>query len=128
MKKQKSDPTIKAILREYNHDVKKHMVEQRQEFERYVGVVAEDFKGQVEIIAEQYGGIEQHLVGIRDMVAKNTEDIEIIKIDVHGLKEDMGIVKTDIEFMKGGLKRKVDYDEFQALEKRMVAVESKIRK
>ena len=40
---------------------------------------------------------------------------------------DMMIVKTDIGFIKGDLKRKVDYDEFIALERRMSAVEAKIK-
>ena len=44
------------------------------------------------------------------------------------LKEDVGIIKTDIEFVKGDLKKKVDYDEFQALEKRFTLLESRVNK
>jgi hypothetical protein len=40
----------------------------------------------------------------------------------------MQIVKSDIEFMKGSLRKKVDYDEFEALEKRVMMLEAKARK
>ena len=43
------------------------------------------------------------------MVAKNTEDIEIIK--------------SDIQFIKQELKHKVDRDEFEALERRVMLLE-----
>lgn len=43
------------------------------------------------------------------------------------LKEDMDIVKTDMEFVKNSLKRKVDIEEFSVLEKRVSALESKVR-
>ena len=48
------------------------------------------------------------------MVAKNSEDIAIIK--------------TDIAFIKQELKHKVDQDEFEALEKRVLFLESKIKR
>ncbi|WP_179293931.1 hypothetical protein [Candidatus Methanoperedens nitratireducens] len=43
------------------------------------------------------------------------------------MKEDIGIMKTDMEFIKNSLKRKVDIDEFSVLEKRVAALESKVR-
>lgn len=39
----------------------------------------------------------------------------------------MEIVKTDIEFVMNSLKDKVDIDEFPDLEKRVTALESKVR-
>ncbi len=43
------------------------------------------------------------------------------------LKEDMDIVKTDMEFVKNSLRRKVDIEEFTVLERRVAALESKVR-
>ncbi|KKU21726.1 MAG: hypothetical protein UX33_C0023G0009 [Candidatus Azambacteria bacterium GW2011_GWC1_46_13] len=57
------------------------------------------------------------------MMKKETKNSEIDKI----LKRH-DIIKADIEFLKGGLKKKVDYEEFAALERRLALVESKIRR
>lgn len=48
------------------------------------------------------------------MVAKNTEDIEIMKMDLHIMKDD--------------LKEKIDRKEFKTLERRLALVEKKISK
>ena len=47
---------------------------------------------------------------------------------IGSLMEDTQIIKSDIQFLKVELKRKVDYDEFNALTKRVAMLESKIRK
>jgi hypothetical protein len=50
------------------------------------------------------------------MVAKNTEDIEVMKLDIMVIKEDLGVIKNS-------LKRKVDIEEFAALERRVLKLE-----
>lgn len=45
---------------------------------------------------------------------------------IGSIKEDIGIIKTDMEFVKNSLKRKVDIEEFSVLEKRVSALESKV--
>lgn len=98
-----NEKSLKTILKD-----------QREEFQRYLSVVSKSFQSQVKLIAESLSGIQEQLVGIREMVAKNTEDIEIIK--------------SDIEIIKGSLKKKVDYEEFAALERRMTLMEAKVRR
>lgn len=71
--------------------------EQREEYQNYLGVVVEDVRSSLKLIAE--------------MVGKNTEDIDIMK--------------TDLEFIKNGLKKKVDIDEFSALERRVAVLEKR---
>jgi len=85
--------------------------EQREEYQNYLGVVSEDFKSQVKLIAESMQGMQQQLSIIRDMVVKNTEDIEVIKMDLHIIKD--------------GLKEKVDRDELKVLERRIEILEKK---
>lgn len=111
--------------------------EQRNEYQRYLGVLAEDFKSQIKLIAESMSGIQEQLVALRDMVVKNTEDIEIIKIemfqtkkdieimkvDILETKKDIEIIKGDIGFIKNSLKKKVDTEEFAFLEQRVAALE-----
>ena len=60
---------------------------------------------------------------VKSMMKKETKNSEIDKI----LKRH-NIIKADVEFLKGGLKKKVDYEEFAALERRLALVESKIRR
>ncbi len=54
--------------------------------------------------------------------------LSAIAENVGTLMEDSTIIKENLEFLKNGLKKKVDYDEFMALEKRMTIVEAKVRK
>lgn len=85
--------------------------EQREEYQRSVAVIFEDFKSSPQLIAESLSELQKQLSELRDMVAKNSEDIEIIKMD--------------LEFIKTGLKKKVDIDEFSALERRVALLEKR---
>lgn len=94
-------------------NLKEILKEQREEYQRYLGVVTEDFQSQVKLVAESVLGIQEQLSAIRDMVAKNTEDIEVIRMDLHLIRHD--------------LKEKVDRDEFKILEHRVELVEKKLK-
>lgn len=48
------------------------LTEQRDEYQRYLGVMTENFESQVKLIAELAGGVQEQLIGIKEMVAKNT--------------------------------------------------------
>jgi hypothetical protein len=85
--------------------------EQREEYQRYLGVLSESFTSQVKLVAETLGGVQEQLISIKEMVAKNTEDIEVMK--------------TDIMSIKHMLKQKVDQEEFVFLEQRVAALEAK---
>ena len=95
-------------------ELKEVLKEQRKEYQRYLGVLAESFESQAKLIAESVSGIQEQLIAIRDMVVKNTEDIEIIKMNI-------GIIKSD-------LKEKVNRDEFAVLEKRLYLLEKKVQR
>ncbi|PIP17996.1 MAG: hypothetical protein COX43_01215 [Parcubacteria group bacterium CG23_combo_of_CG06-09_8_20_14_all_35_9] len=94
--------------------LKEILKRQRDEYQRYLGVLAENFESQIKLIAESLYGVQEQLIAIRDMVAKNTEDIEVIKMDI-------SIIRND-------LKEKVDRDEFVALEKRLHLLEKKLQR
>ena len=93
--------------------LKQILKEQSQDFKRHVSTLAEDFHSQVKLIGEQYSSIKETLDSHTEMIVS--------------LKEDMDIVKTDMEFVKNSLKRKVDIEEFSFLEQRVSALESKVR-
>lgn len=91
--------------------LKNILTEQREEYQHYIGVLKEDFDSKVEVIAEQYTDIKNTLDEHTEMTSSIQGNIEIIKLD--------------IEFIKNELKKKVDRDEFAALERRVALLESK---
>ena len=134
--------------------LKEILKEQREEFQGYIGTLGESFESQVKILAESVLGIQQQLVALREMVAVNTKRIEIIREMVVSNAEDIEIIremvvsnaenieviremvarntenieimKADIQFIKQSFKRKVDLEEFESLEKRVLFLEKKI--
>lgn len=93
--------------------VEQNLEEFSREVKRHFDVVAEDLSSKIQLVAESVSGIQEQLISIRDMVAKNTEDIEVIKMDA--------------ELIKQMLRRKVDLEEFEVLEKRVLALEHKFQ-
>jgi len=89
------------------------LTEQRTEFQHVVGIFKEDLDSKINLIAEQYQEI------------KTTQKTQTEMIG--SLMEDVQIIKSDVQFLKVGLKRKVDYDEFDALTKRVSLLEAKSR-
>jgi len=63
----------------------------------------------VELVSEQHGEIVSRLDSLESKFDKMQDDLDIVKIDVTKIKHD--------------LKRKVDYDDFEKLEKRFLKVE-----
>jgi len=122
--------------------------EQRQEYQRYLGVAVEHFGSQLKVIAEQHTDIKETLDSHTKILDSHTKilDSHTKTLDSHtkildshtktlnshtemigSMKIDIEIIKTDIEFVKNSLKRKVDLEEFEALEKRVRFLESKTR-
>ena len=85
------------------------LTKQTQDFQRYLGVIAESFESQVKLIAESMAGVQSQLSAIRDMVVRNTEDIEEIKLEMH-------IIRSD-------LKSKSGREEYDILEQRVSRLE-----
>lgn len=76
---------------------------------RRIGVMVEENNDKIELVAEQYGDIKKTLDSHTEMIGSIATDVEIIK--------------TDIEFIKSSLKKKVDAEEFAALERRVTVLE-----
>jgi hypothetical protein len=86
--------------------VKELLAEQTEEIQRHQKMLLEEFASRLTIVAEVQTDHTHKLEAILEMVAMNTEQIELIK---------------------GMLKRKVDLDEYEKLEKRVGLLESKLR-
>ncbi len=83
--------------------MKKQLATKKERFE----VLLEEIRSEVHVVHEQ------------------TSDLMQLKPKVDQLIEDVAIIKTDIEIMKGLLKRKVDTEEFEALESRVRRLENR---
>lgn len=110
--------------------VKKKTTIGLDEFKRHTGVMKEVFQDGVKIATEGFLGLKNDMVEVKETLKSHTEMIGSMKVDIEVLKTDMKVVKADIGVMKGDittikfdLKRKVDYDEFAKLEKRVANLE-----
>ncbi|MEK7207923.1 MAG: hypothetical protein AAB699_00050 [Patescibacteria group bacterium] len=134
----KASKEIAAVLKPYNAEIKRHM-----------SALSEDFQGRVKVVAEQFGGLNGKIDRLQDTVDSHAEMFGKIQhtidahtemfgkiqhtIDAHTemigiLMVDVSTIKANVEFLKGGLKKKVDYDEFLALERRLSLVEARMHK
>jgi len=86
-------------IKEILDKYQKHTDEKIEEVKRHFDVCKEDTDSKIALIGEQYGSIQ----------------------------ENLEIIKNDIEIIKNSLKKKVDVDDFEALEGRVRALESKIK-
>jgi len=85
---------------------------------RGLGVLIEHVDNKVSLVAEQYGDIKKTLDNHTKILDSHTEMIGSIKMDIE-------VIKADVAFVKGGLKKKVDADEFSALERRVALLEKR---
>lgn len=105
------------------------------DIKRYLGAV-EEFN------ADRFKAIQEFFPPVIKKLDAHTGQIEEInqKLDAHtemigNLAERMGnfelrmsAVQEDITIIKGGLKRKVDYDEFETLSRRVLVLERHVLK
>lgn len=97
--------------------------EQKDDFKNYTGLLAEHFEDQVKVIAEDVVSVKQKLDKTADKLDKVADRLDFVAELVAKNTEDIEIIKTDVEFIKHSLKRKVDIEEFAALEKRVLILE-----
>lgn len=85
----------------------------KDEIVRHFDIVAEDLKSEIQTVAEGVTANTEKIDALSEQVATNTETLEVIKLD--------------IEIIKNDLKQKVGRDEFVILEKRVSMLEAKQR-
>lgn len=102
----KQNSKIDAKLAEQNNKIDLKLAEQTEELERHQKMLSEEFQSHLKVVAEVQVEQTKKLDAIIEMTALNTENIET---------------------MKGMLKRKVDFEEYEKLEKRVLVLEKKLR-
>ena len=124
---------------------KKELSGTHREF-RHLGVMIEAVHDEVKTVAEQYGDIQHDIGGVKDQIGGIKHEIARVKDEIGGIKheiggikqtldihtemigstkEDIEIIKMDVEFIKGSMKKKVDVEEFSALERRVALLEKR---
>ena len=101
---------------------KSELKEFKDEVIRHFDVVVEDLESKIDTVAE---GLESKIDLLTEQVANNTEQIEGVKDRLDSVEETIGVIKVDVEFIKYELKKKVSWDEFAVLEKRVAMLEAK---
>lgn len=98
-----------------------------EDMKRHLGALVEHVDDRIAAISEQFVDFDRKL----DTHEKRFDRIDE-KLDSHTemigmLAEDVAIIKENVEFLKDSLKKKVDYEEFVALERRVRLMETKLR-
>ena len=92
---------------------------------RRLGVFIEHVDSKLGLLAEQHGDIKNDIGDIKKTLNSHTETLNSNTEMIGKLAVDMEIVKTDIELVKHSFKKKIDVDEFAALERRVLILEKR---
>jgi hypothetical protein len=94
----------------------KKLEAQNEETRRYIGILSEDFAHKVQLIAEQCALISER-------VNRMNERLERVEETLQSHTEMIGKLMEDVQDIKHELKKKVDREEVDKLEKRVLALE-----
>ena len=115
--------------------LKEILKSQREEYQQYLGVLAENFGSQLKLVIESLKGTQDQLVALREMVAQNTEDIMKIQDQLIAIREmvaknteDLEIMRMDLHIIKDDLTEKISREEFKIIEKRIDLLEKRFQK
>jgi predicted nucleic acid-binding Zn-ribbon protein len=99
----------------------------KQEF-RNLGALLEDNNHKISAIAEQYGDINKKLDSHTEMIGGLAVRMTSMEVKMVNMEMNIAVMREDIEFIKSGMKRKVDQDEFDALIRRVSVLEKRVIK
>ncbi len=91
-----------------------------------IGVMGEDIsvlKQDVGVLKQDVGVLKQDVGVLKQDVGVLKQDVGVLKQDVGVLKNDMVIVKSKLTSIENQLKQKVDINQFEQLEQRVIRLE-----
>jgi len=109
----------------------------RDAISRSVGVIVEDLDRKLDLVLEQHTntdkkidnldkrltGVEGRLTGVEGRLTGVEGRLTGVEEQVANLTVNMTIVKQQMQIINAGFKRKVELEEFEALESRVAALE-----
>ena len=125
---------LEKLLTDYKDETRQHFDQKTEETKRHFDIVAEDIQGSIKAVAEQVGANTEKLTAHDQRFDKQDQELESIKVKLvthdqrfDTIEETLDTVKMDIQFIKNGIKKKVDQDEFTVLERRVSLLESRVK-
>lgn len=110
----------------------KKMPETLEDMVQRIGVLQESMSQDLQTVLEvtvvtdgRLDRLETKVDHLETKVDRLETKVDILEVDMKAVKETVMIIKDDVEVMKYELKKKVDVDEFAALERRVAALEKK---
>ncbi len=94
---------LRDILTEQEANIKRHVEQQSADMKRHVGVLVEETDRKFGIVSEGYQGLSDKI------------------------EEEIASVRKDLEEIRLHLFRKADLDRLEAVEKRVDAIEKRVR-
>ena len=97
---------------------------------RGAGIMMEHIDGKLTLVSEILGvhtkALDSHtkmLEAQAQLLEKHSQKLDLHTEMIGNAATDITVIKSDIEFIKHGLKKKVDVDEFATLERRVAVLE-----
>lgn len=117
---------MKKGVKKAKTGLKESVVYSTTEMKRYLGALAETHNEHLKGIREDSIIINRKINNITEVLSEHTKILNehTKKLDSH--TEMIGVLMEDVSSIKGDLKRKVDYDDFLSLVRRVQKIESKI--
>lgn len=113
-------------LSKQDKKLEKKLVEQKEDFKNYTGALSERFERDFGVAMEAVTDLDKKVGSLDKKFDHMSERIDYVAELVARNTEDIEIIKSDTEFIKHGLKRKIDIEEFMALEKRVLKLEKAV--
>jgi len=96
----------------------------KKEFEKLLQSQTEEIKRHQKMLLEEFGS---RLKVVAEVQVEHTKKFDEIFKRLDAIMEMTALNTENIEMIKGMLKRKVDFEEYEKLEKRVSILEKKLR-
>lgn len=95
------------------------MKKEKREKDQFTAVL-EDIRSDFSLFAESMSRVHEKL-------DNHETRLERVESKVDNLSDDVFVIKETIKVIRGDLKQKVDYEEFESLEKRVAKLENRTK-
>lgn len=103
--------------------IKKQKRKDLTEANRQFGVVLEDINSKMSLVLEGHSVLNKNVDDLKDDAEDLKGEMILLKGSMFLLKDDMGLVKSKLTSIENQFKQKVDIDQFEKLEQRVIRLE-----
>ncbi|HEY4508254.1 MAG TPA: hypothetical protein VJJ55_01205 [Candidatus Paceibacterota bacterium] len=99
-----------------------------EELKRYLGALHEEHMDGLKAMGEQFADVNRKLDSHTEMIGGLAVRMTSMEQKIVHMEMSIAVMQEDIGFIKSGMKRKVDQDEFDALIRRVSVLERRVLK